>query len=60
MEKEPPYRHPLISTGVKKDLACWYEKTEEVSWIEKNPLNMVARSTSTLGRRMNEFYYHIS
>ena len=48
MEKEPPYRYPLISTGPLEVRIGLDEKNEEENWIEKNPLNMVARSTSTL------------
>jgi hypothetical protein len=59
MEKEPPYRYPPISTGVVEVRSGWYEKNEEESWIEKNPLNMVARSTSTLGRIIHEFLNHL-
>jgi len=54
-EKETPYCYPPISTGGRDDGWRWNEKSEEVGWIEKNPWNMVARSTSTLGKKKNEF-----
>jgi len=60
MEKEPPYRYPLISTGDVEVRSGWYEKNEEESWIEKNPLNMVARSTSTLGIKIHGSLNHLA
>ena len=54
-EKEIQYGYPLISTGVESDGLHIVEKNEEEDCVEKNPWNMVARSTSTLGKKNNEF-----
>lgn len=54
-EKEIQCGYPLISTGEKIDGLPTIEKNEEVGWIEKNPWNMVARSTSTLGKKKHEY-----
>ena len=54
-EKEIQCGYPFISTGEKIDGLPTIEKNEEVGWIEKNPWNMVARSTSTLGKKKHEY-----
>ena len=54
-EKEIQYGYPLISTGVENDGLHIVEKNEEEDCVEKNPWNMVARSTSTLGKKKYEY-----
>jgi len=54
-EKEIQCGYPLISTREENDGLPMVEKNEEVGWIEKNPWNMVARSTSTLGKKKHEY-----
>ena len=54
-KKEIQSGHPLISIGKKNDGLHIVEKNEEEDYVEKNPWNMVARSTSTLGKKKHEY-----
>ena len=47
--------YPFISTGKENDEFYMVEKNDEEDCVEKNPWNMVARSTSTLGEKNHEY-----